>query len=173
MDNRLPLLIAAMVTYDIGDAKRIHHFFKVHEFAALIGHLEYLDPPTQFLLEAAAIVHDIGIHISERKYGSSAGTYQEKEGPAEARHMLEELGGYSESEIARICYLVGHHHTYSSIVGSDYQILVEADFLVNIYEDNLSPVAIENVQSNIFKTATGTRLLNLIYLSKCSISEDN
>ena len=34
--------------------------------------------------------------------------------------------------IRRVEYLVGHHHTYKDIDGLDYQILVEADFLVNI-----------------------------------------
>lgn len=34
-------------------------------------------------------------------------------------------------------YLVGHHHTYKDIDGLDYQILVEADFLVNYFEDGL------------------------------------
>mgnify|MGYP000340972515 FL=1 len=32
----------------------------------------------------------------------------------------------------RVAYLIGHHHTYDKIEGMDYQILVEADFLVNI-----------------------------------------
>ena len=36
----------------------------------------------------------------------------------------------------RICYLIGHHHTYDKIDGTDYQILVDADFLVNLYEED-------------------------------------
>lgn len=41
--------------------------------------------------------------------------------------MLENLS-YDKDIIERVCYLVGHHHTYNSIDGMDYQILVEADF---------------------------------------------
>ena len=50
--------------------------------------------------------------------------------------MLEELV-FDETDIEQICYLVGHHHTYTNIEGIDYQILVEIDFLVNFYEDKL------------------------------------
>ena len=44
--------------------------------------------------------------------------------------MLEELE-FDETDIEQICYLVGHHHTYTNIEGIDYQILVEIDFLKN------------------------------------------
>ena len=55
-------------------------------------------------------------------------------------------------------YLIAHHHTYGSIDGIDYQILVEADFLVNIYEDGLSSEATESAYNNIFRTETGKRI---------------
>lgn len=58
-------------------------------------------------------------------------------GPDEAEKLLNKLG-VDEKIIERVCFLVGHHHTYNMIDGLDYQILVEADFLVNAYEDNLS-----------------------------------
>ena len=120
---------------------------------------ENLDEKTQFILETAALVHDIGIKISEEKYNSSSGKYQEIEGPAMAQKMLENLN-YDKDIIERVCYLVGHHHTYNSINGMDYQILVEADFLVNLYEDKIyegqySQSAVESVYNKIFKTETG------------------
>ena len=51
--------------------------------------------------------------------------------------------------------MIAHHHTYHNIDGLDYQILVEADFLVNLFEDNLSKEAALNAYQNIFKTETG------------------
>jgi len=156
-------LIQAMVAYDRGDAMRIQHFIKVHDFAATIGRLENLDEKTLFILETAAIVHDIGIHLSEKKYGSSDGKHQEQEGPAEAEKLLYEVGGYTQEQIERVCWLIAHHHTYNNIIGKDYQILVEADFLVNIYEDHLNKTAVENVRYKIFKTSSGISLLNHIY----------
>lgn len=159
MNTRLATLMAEMVELYHGDPRRIHHFVKVHNFAAVIGSLESLDPPTQFLLEAAAIVHDIGIHISEEKYGNCNGKNQEKEGPALAKSILEKVGGFSGAQIDRICYLVGHHHTYNGVDGLDYQILLEADFLVNAYEDEIDKDAINAFVAKIFKTQTGKKLI--------------
>ena len=45
----------------------------------------------------------------------------------------------------------------------DYQILLEADFLVNADESNLKKEAIEKMKINVFKTKTGKELLNHIY----------
>lgn len=73
------------------------------------------------------------------------------------------MGTFSEVQIERICWLVGHHHTYDSITGIDYQILVEADFLVNIYEDNLPADAIRKVKEKIFKTSAGRALLDTMF----------
>ena len=53
---------------------------------------------------------------------------------------------------------MGHHHTYTDIQGLDYQILVEADFLVNLYEDSSPPEAQRAAYQKIFKTETGKRL---------------
>ncbi len=155
-------VIEAMIEYYGTDARRIQHFLKVYAFAKEIGEQEGLDEGTQELLEAAAVVHDIGIKVSEEKYHSSAGNYQQLEGPPVARELLGRLG-YEEAFIDRVCYLVGHHHTYSSIDGLDYQILVEADFLVNIYEDGMDQKQIESIRNKIFRTKSGSRFLELMY----------
>ena len=73
--------------------------------------------------------------------------------------------GAEEDVIDRVCYLVGHHHTYNQVDGLDYQILIEADFFVNAYEDNLSTEAMKKVYGQIFKTETGKKLFEKIYLS--------
>ena len=150
-------LIDEMIAYDKGDPRRIQHFMKVHDFARTIGQLEGLDDDTLYILESAAVVHDIGIHVCEEKYGSCEGKLQEKEGPALAKELLERLG-YEQEVINSICYLVGHHHTYTNIDGVDYQILVEADFLVNLYEDEVSSDAVRKAYQNIFKTESGRKI---------------
>lgn len=155
-------LIEKMMEYYTGDPKRIQHFIKVYEFAKIIGEAEKLDPETMYILRTAAIVHDIGIKVSEEKYGSSSGKYQEKEGPAVAEPMLLSLG-YEEEVIDRVLYLIAHHHTYNEIEGEDYQILVEADFLVNLFEDGSSKETAEKVRENIFKTQSGRRYLKVFF----------
>ncbi|MCD8009348.1 MAG: HD domain-containing protein [Lachnospiraceae bacterium] len=166
MEKQTAALMAAMIRYDRGDTPRIQHFVKVHDLAAAIGVLEGIDDETQHILETAAVLHDIGIHVSEEKYGSSSGHYQEIEGPAEAEKLLRELGGYSEAEIERVKYLIGHHHTYKDIDGMDYQILVEADFLVNLYESSSDAHAIAAARKNIFRTVTGLQFLDDMFAAR-------
>ena len=152
----------AMIDYYQGQPKRIQHFLKVHAYAKLIGEQEGLDKEILDILEVAALTHDIGMNISEEKYNSSAGKYQEVEGPAVAQQMLEDLQ-YDKAKTDRVCYLIGHHHTYDQIDGIDYQILVEADFLVNLAEEQSSRETIESVKGKIFKTKTGIWLINKIF----------
>lgn len=155
--NKLDQITLKMIEHDAGSAKRIQHFLKVHRFAQLIGRAEQLDEHLQFILECAAIVHDIAIGPCKKKYGRCTGDLQEKEGPAYARELLAAFD-LPEEDIQRICYLVAHHHSYHSIDGLDYQILVEADFLVNLYEEQISPEGIESTLEHIFKTQTGIKL---------------
>lgn len=155
-------LLEAMIAYYSGDPKRIQHFLKVHSFAKLIGEQEGLDARTLEILETAAIVHDIGIKNAEKLYHSAAGKYQEELGPDEARKMLKELD-YDADSIDRVSYLVGHHHTYTDIQGIDYQILVEADFLVNLYEDASDKNACSIAMQRIFRTETGRELLREMF----------
>ncbi|CDE42355.1 hD domain [Clostridium sp. CAG:411] len=154
MLNKLHL---AMIKLYRGDAKRIQHFCKVHSYAKLIAETENMDKKDLFILEAAALTHDIGIHVCEEKYGNCNGKLQEKEGPAIAEKLLQELG-FAEDVSERVQYLIAHHHTYDKIDGMDYQILVEADFLVNIMEDNLSKEAASHAYHTIFKTECGKQI---------------
>ncbi len=156
-------LIQKMLAYYSGDPARIQHYTKVYTYASMIGHAEHLSDELQHILETAAILHDIGIKIAEEKYHSSAGPFQEKEGPAAARQMLTECGTYSDAVIDRVCYLIGHHHTYNNIDGMDYQILVEADFLVNLYEDHADRQAIQTAIERIIKTTSGTEIAHVMF----------
>ncbi|MFI3207482.1 MAG: HD domain-containing protein [Clostridia bacterium] len=157
-------LFLKMIDFYSGDSKRIQHFTKVHSFSKLIAECERIDEETQFVLESVALTHDIGIRPAEKEFGKCDGKIQEKIGPAHAEKMLTELG-YNRDVIERVCYLIAHHHTYKDIVGEDYQILVEADFLVNLHEDNISKENIEKTIKNIFKTKTGTNLCKTMFIS--------
>ncbi len=164
-EEKLNQLYLAMIAYDYGDAKRIQHFAKVHSFAKLIAKEEGLDEKSLFITEAAAYVHDIGIHPAEEKYGYQNGKLQEQEGPPEAEKLLMALA-FPEDVTERVCYLVGHHHSYSNIDGLDYQILVEADFLVNMYEDGEEEENVRKVLERIFKTETGCKILRKMFLGE-------
>ena len=158
------LLYKAMLQHFAGDPRRCQHFIKVASLAKEIAILEGADQALIDLVEAAGFIHDCGIVVGEAKYGKGhcTGKIQEEEGPAVAQRILSELG-YETENIDRICYLVGHHHTYSNIDGLDYQILVEADFLVNFYEDGLSEEAIAHTVAKIFRTVSGKALAKSMF----------
>ena len=160
--QQLDDLFMDMIAYYDGDPKRIQHFTKVHSYARLIGIGEELDDASLFILEAAAYTHDIGIRVAEEKYGRCDGKLQEQEGPIIAQKMLSQLG-FENYIVERICFLIGHHHTYDNIDGLDYQILVEADFLVNLYEDDAGNRAIDKAYKHIFKTETGKKIFRLMF----------
>lgn len=154
-------IFGAMLGLYCGDVRRIQHFTKVWAYASFIGKKEGLDPKTQNILEAAALVHDIGIHKCEEKYGECGGKLQEKEGPPIAEKLLSDIG-IERGIIDRVCFLVAHHHTYRAD-SIDWQILLEADFLVNAYEDNLLKDAVYNGYKNIFRTDAGKEILRKMF----------
>jgi uncharacterized protein len=157
-------LIDKMIKYETGCPKRINHFLKVYSFAKLIAENENLSDDIMQIVSVASIVHDIGIKISIDKYNSTSGKYQEKEGPAVAKKMLSALG-FKQDLIDRVSFLIANHHSYDNIDGIDYQILIEADFLVNIFEDGLSKEQAEHIEERYFKTAYGKKLLETMYLN--------
>lgn len=161
--NIVPNVMNETIVYFGRDVKRINHALKVYSFAKNIGSFEIEDDKQRTILEIAAILHDIGIKESEKKYNSSAAGYQEIEGPIVASKILKKFKIDNEI-IDRVCYLIGHHHTYSKIDNIDFQVLVEADFLVNIFEDNLKEDQILSIKEKYFKTITGTEYLDSMYV---------
>jgi len=159
MDSKLFKLYNSMLQFFSGDARRCQHWIKVHSLAKHIAVGEGMEPHMLFVLEATAMLHDCGIKPGELKYGAdhAHGHVQEVEGPPVAEVMLKELE-FAAEDIGRICYLIAHHHTYSNIDGLDYQVLVEADFLVNLYEHGDKKDAIANAVNCVFKTKTGIQI---------------
>ena len=155
-------LTMAMVTLYSGDPKRIQHFMKVYAFAKMIAEEEQLGAKQREIVEAAALVHDIGIHAAEKKYRSAAGEYQEIEGPPIARAMLMALD-FSPALINRVCDMVAHHHSYDKIDEVDLQILIEADYIVNAYESEYSKENIENFIEKVMKTDSGKRITREVF----------
>lgn len=85
-------LARAMCRYEGDCVQRVNHFLKVHGFAKIIGEGEGYPPETRQLLEAAALVHDIGIRPSLEKYGSSAGLTRKRRAPPSRRPCWRNWG---------------------------------------------------------------------------------
>lgn len=142
----------------------INHFMKVWGFAHAIGLSEGLDEQTQKTLELSAIVHDIACPLCRRKYGNTNGKAQETEGNLLAREFYQDYG-LPKEQLDRICYIVSHHHTYTGIDGIDWQIMLEADFLVNADESQMPKESIIRFRDKVFRTKTGSEMLERMYLS--------
>ena len=48
---------------------------------------------------------------------------------------------------------------------TDYRILLEADFLVNAFEDNASIESIQHAKESFFETETGKHILDTMFKS--------
>jgi len=158
-------VLSKVIDYLGPDTKRIHHAMKVFSFSCALWDeeakakgLPETDERRETLL-LAAILHDIGVHEAERKYNSNDSFYQEKEGPSVAQEILEECEADPRIS-ARVCYLVGHHHSYHLIDDLDFQILVEAEELVNLEEDYADPQAILAARQITMKTAAAKKILD-------------
>ena len=162
MVNQVAAALMEMIRCNRGDQKRIEHSLKVYGYAQLLGRMEGLAPENQFILELSAILHDIGIHVSEAKYGYCNGQLQEQEGPPVARKILENIQ-VSPVAVDRVCFIVSKHHTFSAIDGIDFQLLVEADFLVNAVEEEVSPEGVRKFTDLNFKSESGRKTLGYIF----------
>ena len=153
-----------MIEYSDGNQHDIHHFLRVWSLARTIGVLEGLDEDTLFVLEAAALTHDIACPLCRRKYGNTNGKHQEREGGPLVRSFLTG-SGLTEEQIERIAFLVEHHHTFTEVSGADHQILLEADYIANAMENGYSVKNIDSFLQRICRTDSGRSLIEAILLS--------
>ena len=151
-----------MIAYSDGNIHDIDHLIRVWTYAKTIGELEGLDANTQFILEVAAITHDIACPLCREKYGSTNGKHQEEEGARMVRTFLSDCGMCKE-QLDRVVFLVGHHHTFSGIDGIDYQILIEADYIANAAENGYSQEKTANFINRIVKTESGKRIARAVF----------
>lgn len=164
MDTVKADLIGEMEIYFGVDTKRISHARKVTEYARVLLEREGGEYP---VVIGAAVLHDIGIHEAEKKYGSTSGKYQEIEGPPIARGILEKLG-FSPDQIHEICEIIAHHHSPGKITTLNFRILFDADWLVNLGDDFdiRDRNKLSHIIEKVFLTASGKALAREIYISE-------
>ena len=164
--NRSDVLTAAvmekMIIFSEGQREDINHFLKVHSYARLIGIREGLRGDNLLTLELAAVVHDIACPLCREKYGDTEGSHQEAESEAILGPFLQEFD-LPEEIRERIIFLVTHHHTYTNVDGLDYQILLEADYLVNCDESEKYRRSYRSFRDKVFRTRTGVSLLESMF----------
>lgn len=159
----IPNLITVIIDY-YKNQKRVEHTLKVFAYGQGIGGGEGITDEERIILDAAALLHDVGIPPALRLHGSAAGPHQEREGALVAPELLEKAGLPARIH-ERVAWLVGHHHTEELAAGDRVlQILMEADYLVNLAEGNLPGLEPREVLDSFFKTETGKAYLRDIFL---------
>lgn len=155
-------ILEKMIVFSEGNIHDIDHLIRVWTYAQTIGKLEHLDEPTQYIVEVAAIVHDIACPLCRVKYGNTNGKHQEQESEPLVRQFLDGTG-LTPEQIERVVYLVAHHHTLTNIQGMDYQVLIEADYIANATENGYSEQNRQNFSDKVMRTASGKRLLAEVF----------
>ena len=139
----------------------VEHALKVYSYAYSIAVMEGIGGDDLLTIQCAAILHDIGIPNAIKIHGSGKGPFQEKEGALLVPEFAA-LANIPEALAPRITWLVGNHHTHEKC-GEDIllQILMEADYLVNLSE---SPdrYKVDEVKG-FFKTKTGKEYLACLF----------
>jgi HD superfamily phosphohydrolase YqeK len=161
-NNRLRERISSEMRKHFGsDTKRINHAVKVAQYAEEILKIEGGHP---LVILGAAYLHDIGIKEAERKYGTASAEDQEKEGKAISEDILMKLN-VQRGIVNEICDIIGHHHHPRERETLNFQVLFEADWLVNMQENGLSrdPKKIEEIIETNFRTVTGKNLANELF----------
>ena len=155
-------IMEKIIRFSNGSLHDINHLIAVWTYAKTIGELERLDPETQFILEVAAITHDIACPVIRDESGHTDHKLQESMGAPMVREFLADTGMEME-QIERVAYLVGHHHTLDAIDGLDYQILIEADFIVNACEKGWGGAKVKHFRDTVMKTAAGKRIVDAVF----------
>jgi len=156
-------LIARMRGVFGDDQRRIDHALAVLEYAETI--LGTCPGASGLVVRAAAILHDIGIHEAERKHGSSAGRFQEIEGPPIAREILESMDIDAEV-IDHVCRIIANHHSARDIDTLEFRIIWDADWLVNIQDEYNTSDEDRTSQliAKVFKTRKGKAIAERMFL---------
>jgi hydroxylamine reductase len=157
-------LIDELENYFDDDLKRINHAKAVLSYAESILKDEGGDQDVVF---PSAILHDIGIKECERKYNSVSGNFQEKEGPPVAEKILKKID-YPSEYMEEILEIIGNHHSPGKVTSLNFQILYEADWLVNLGDDfqHLHVDKKEKIIDKNFKTKTGIKLAKDLFLKR-------
>ena len=158
-------LIEEMKSY-FGDKQGlIDHTMAVYGYANQLHKMEGGDP---LVVKAGALYHDIGIPEAKRVHGSSAGKYQEIEGPPIARRILNQLIVQPES-VDHICRIIANHHTAHdefTVNTIEFQIVWDADGLVNHARRKLgeNEEEINRKIEQLFRTPTGKKMAREMFI---------
>jgi len=121
-------LVRLLSQYFGPDDRRIEHALRVLYHAERIS--DGCPGCDADVVIAAALLHDVGIKVSEAKHGHSTGATQEEYGPPVAQELLDAIG-FPPDKTRIVKDIIGNHHSPSRFDYPELAVLKEADQIVN------------------------------------------
>lgn len=121
-------IVRTLLDYFAGDDCRIEHALQVLYYAENIAK-NYPNCDLDIVI-ASALLHDVGIKVSEEKYGYNNSKTQEKYGPPVAEELLNSIG-FPQDKLKIVKNIIGNHHSPSRYDYPELVVLKEADRIVN------------------------------------------
>ena len=154
-----------MKRYFKNDFYRIGHATRVARYAERIGKSE---KGNMAVILSAAYLHDIGILEAEKKYGNTSPEQHEKEGPAIAKTILQNLGAKQEL-IDAVCDIIVHHHHPGTDESLNFKIVYDADLIENLdekqKENPMDEKKLEDIIEQKFLTSSGQEIARDVLLN--------
>jgi putative nucleotidyltransferase with HDIG domain len=128
MDHARAKMTRLMLGYFGEDNARIEHALRVLCNAERI----MLDRPEcdAEIVIASALLHDIGVKVSEEKQEPGGAETQEEYGPPEAEKLLRSID-FPQAKTDKVKDIIGNHHSPSRYDYAELEVLKEADAVVN------------------------------------------
>ena len=121
-------LTRVLTQYFGNDDRRIEHALRVLHHAEHI--MESHTGCDAEIVIASALLHDVGIKVSEERHGYNNGKTQEEYGPSVAGDLLGSIG-FPSDKMEIVKNIIGNHHSPSRYNYPELAVLKEADQVVN------------------------------------------
>ena len=122
-----------LIDYFAGDNRRIEHALGVLKEAELLQAQSDTVYDDEIVI-ASALLHDIGIKVSEEKLGYNNGKTQEEYGPPIAEELLKKID-FPTAKIEVVKDIIANHHSPSRFDYPELELLKQADRIVNRREE--------------------------------------
>jgi HD superfamily phosphodiesterase len=121
-------LVRVLTEYFGSDDRRIEHALRVlHHADRIMANHSGCDTD---VVIASALLHDVGIKVSEDKHGYNNGKTQEEYGPPVAEELLNRID-FPPDKTEIVKNVIGNHHSPSRYDYPELVVLKEADQIVN------------------------------------------
>ncbi|MFP4547372.1 MAG: HD domain-containing protein [Fidelibacterota bacterium] len=126
--NQRAKILGLLIDYFGDDDKRIAHAREVlREADILLKNYKNCD---EEIVIAVALLHDVGIKVSEEKHGYNSGETQEIYGPAVAEGLLASIN-FPKDKIEVVKNIISNHHSPSRYDYPELSLLKATDHIVN------------------------------------------